>query len=56
MTIEKLFPSGMYCVSDVIDNQLIVRRYSGYTKREAIALFKQEVRGQEGASGKELTT
>ena len=50
MTIEKLFPSGMYCISDVVDNRLIVRRYMGYTKREAIIRFKQEVREQKASN------
>ena len=52
MTTEKLFPSGMYCVSDVVGGRLIARRYMGYTKREAIALFKQEVRALKASNDK----
>ena len=52
MITEKLFPSGMYCVSDVIGNRLIARRYMGYTKREAIALFRQEMRALKASNDK----
>lgn len=41
-TVEKLFPSGAYEVSDIINGQLIRRRYFGYTKAEAIAQFQQD--------------
>jgi hypothetical protein len=44
LTITKLFPSGMWLVSDIINNQLVTRRYMGHTKREAIALFKKETK------------
>lgn len=47
MTTEKLFPSGAYRVSDVINGYLVQRVYYGYTKREAIAEFKRETRGHE---------
>ena len=40
-TIEKLFPSGMYLVSEVVNGQLIKYRYGGYTKREALRRFAE---------------
>ncbi len=45
MTIEMVFPSGAYRISDIINNQLITRQYMGYTKREAVAMFKHEMKG-----------
>lgn len=44
MTIEKTF-QGAYRVSDIINGQYVSRQYFGYTKKEAIAEFKHEVRG-----------
>lgn len=42
-TVTKLFPSGDYEVSDVVAGYLVHRRYSQYTKREALAAFRDEV-------------
>jgi hypothetical protein len=42
MTIERIFPSGAWRVSDIIAGYLVSRQYFGYTKREAIAAFKEE--------------
>ena len=42
MTVEKLFPSGAYIVSDVIDGWLVTKKYYGYSKRGALRMFKQE--------------
>jgi hypothetical protein len=44
MTVEKMFPSGGYLISDIINDQYVSRRYFGYLKKEAIAEFKQEFR------------
>ena len=44
MSIERNF-EGAYVVSDIIGGYLVVRRYYGYTKKEAIALFKSEMKG-----------
>lgn len=44
MLIEKLFPSGMIEISDIIDNHLFRRRYMGYTMKEAKANFKRDLR------------
>ena len=45
MTICKAFPSGAWQVSDIIGGYLVTRTYYGYTKREAIALFRAETKG-----------
>lgn len=51
MTIEKLFPSGAWQVSGVVegegDHYFLTRVYYGYTKREAVRLWREQVR--EGA-------
>lgn len=33
---------GAYVISDIIDGYLVSRSYFGYTKRQAMALFKRE--------------
>jgi hypothetical protein len=43
MSVERTF-QGAWRVSDVIDGRLITRQYFDYTKREAIAAFKHELR------------
>jgi hypothetical protein len=40
MLVERII--GGYCISEIVGNQMITRRYFGYTKREAINLFKRE--------------
>ena len=42
MLIEKI--TGGYAVSDIIDGYISTRRYFGYTKREAVRMFKEEVK------------
>lgn len=42
MTTTKLFPSGAIEVSDIIGGYLVRRVYYGYTKREAVRLFRAE--------------
>lgn len=42
ITVSKLFPSGLLEVSAIINNQLVCKRYGGYTKRRAITLFRIE--------------
>ena len=44
MSIEKVHPSGAYRVSDIVNGYLVTRVYMGYTKRQVIAMFKQEVK------------
>ena len=43
MTIEKNI-NGFWVISDIVDGYLITRRYMDYTKREAVAMFKAELR------------
>lgn len=43
MSITKLFPSGAWEISDIINGYLVRRVYYGYTKREAIDEFKNEI-------------
>jgi hypothetical protein len=48
MTIEKLAPSGAWLISGVVegegDHYFLKRSYWGYTKREAIRLWRAEIR------------
>lgn len=44
MSAHKLFPSGAWEVSDIIGGRLMRRIYYGYTKREALAEFRREVK------------
>lgn len=46
MIIEKAKHSGAIVISDTIGGYLVTRSYYGYTKRDAIRLFKE----REGAS------
>ena len=43
MSIDKN-SEGAWRISDVVDGYLVTRRYYGYTKSEAIKLFKEETR------------
>jgi len=43
MTIDKN-AEGAWRISDIIGGYLVTRRYYGYTKREAIKLFKEQTR------------
>jgi len=40
MIIERMFPSGGYCITDIVNGYFVTRRYFGYTKREAVRRFK----------------
>jgi len=42
MTITKLFPSGAWEVYSIIGGYLVRRVYFGYTKRQALRMFKAE--------------
>ena len=44
MTIEKGV-HGQWIVSDIVAGYLVTRQYYGYTKREAMRLFKKESKG-----------
>ena len=43
VSIVRLFPSGAWEVSAMVDGFLISRRYLGYAKWEAIRLFREEL-------------
>lgn len=43
MTIERTF-QGAWRVSAMIDGYLVSRQYFGYTKREAVAAFREDTR------------
>ncbi len=45
MLIERVRHSGMWVISEIVKGTLVTRKYLGYSKREAIQLFKREVRG-----------
>jgi hypothetical protein len=40
MSIERL-PNGGYLIATVLNGTRVKRKYFGYSKRDAIALFKQ---------------
>lgn len=44
MTVARLFPSGAYEISAFVGDRLVTRRYFGYTRREAVAEFRAELR------------
>lgn len=44
ITIERLFPSGAWKCTALCENRLLQRSYMGYTKREAVSLFRAHVR------------
>lgn len=41
-TTTRLFPSGAWEVCDLIGGSWVRRTYYGYTKREAVTLFRRE--------------
>jgi hypothetical protein len=41
MTIEKTY-QGAWRISAIIDGHLVTKQYFGYSKKEAVALFKEE--------------
>lgn len=45
MTITKTF-QGAYKISDIIKGYLVEKQYMGYTKREAIKKFKEDIKGE----------
>ena len=46
MIVEKAYPSGAWVISDTIEGEAVTQTYFFYTKREAIRLFKQDLRGK----------
>jgi hypothetical protein len=51
-SVEKLFPSGDYEVSDIIKGQRVHKRYSGYSEDEAMRRFTSEMGGEEDKAKK----
>jgi len=45
MTIEKTF-QGAWRISTIHNGEYITMQYFGYTKREAVALFKAYLKGE----------
>ena len=43
--VTKLFPSGAWQIRDIIGGYWVTRTYYYYTKREAMRLFRQEMKG-----------
>lgn len=41
MLIEKLFPSGAWECTDIVDGEYYRQTYYGYTKKEALTCFKE---------------
>jgi hypothetical protein len=41
MSVEENY-EGALIISDLVDGYLVTKKYYGYTKREAVALFKKE--------------
>lgn len=44
--IERMFPSGGYEVSAIVDGYRVARTYFDYTKRESLSLFYKEINGK----------
>jgi hypothetical protein len=44
MTIERNY-QGAWVISDIIGGYRVARSYYGYTKREAVALFRADSKG-----------
>ena len=44
MIVTKLPVSGALWISDLINNELVTRVYYGYSRRDAMRLFKAEMR------------
>lgn len=41
--VERVSHSGAWIVSDIVGGYRVARTYYGYTRREAVALFRREV-------------
>ena len=46
MTIEKRKSDGALLISDIINGYYVKRTYIGYTKRQAISMFKKEMKNE----------
>ena len=41
--VSRLYPSGAWEVSDIVAGYWVRRTYYGYTRRQAVALFRREL-------------
>lgn len=48
MNAVRVVPSGAWQVSDMIGGYLVTRTYIGYTKREALRMFREESTNHRG--------
>ena len=46
MTATKLFPSGAWEISTIHRGYRVSRVFMGYTKKQAIALFREQLKGE----------
>lgn len=44
MTIEKRFHDGAWVIYSTINGYLVTRVYVGYSKREAMRIYREEVK------------
>lgn len=44
MTVERVRHSGAYCICGTVNGHLLTRTYYGYTRRDAVALWRQYAR------------
>lgn len=44
MDVERIEGSGGWRISDIVGDQLVTLRFFGYTKTQAIMLFRQEMK------------
>jgi hypothetical protein len=56
VSIDRVFPSGDWRVSALVDGHLVQKRYSGYRWREAIKMFLSEVNDQQNPGGMSTLT
>ena len=56
ITVEMVRHNGHIIVSTIHNNQYVHRQYVGYTKREAVAEFKRELRELDSEIIREVNT
>lgn len=44
LTVERLWPSGGYRIAAIVEGYYVVRVYMGYTRRDAVRLFRASIR------------
>lgn len=48
MTVRKISPSGAYEVSSMVDGYLHSKQFQGYSKREAMKMYHDDVHRKDG--------